>query len=100
MIPTIIIMETEGVFYSEFQLLFNNLSKFLLFPMLLGMSRPASDQTPYRPITNFLKLQHQLVYWGSGIIITLGMIAIFLYVKAQPEYVANTVMATVEVGWT
>ena len=42
MMPTMIIMETEGVFYSEFQLLFNNLSKFLLFPLLLGMSRPAT----------------------------------------------------------
>lgn len=42
MIPMIIIMETEASFFSSTQLIFDNFTKFLLFPILLALSRPAA----------------------------------------------------------
>jgi hypothetical protein len=51
-----IIMETEAVFFSPFQLIFVNLTKYIIFPGLLAMGRPSERQTTHKPSSNFLRL--------------------------------------------
>jgi hypothetical protein len=99
-VPIIIIMETEASFFSSFQLVFNNFSKFLLVPILIALSRPAPSQTPYKPASNFLKKQSQLVIWGNIIISTLGFAATCIFMRERSEYVTNTARADVSSGWT
>lgn len=55
-VPLLIIMETEAAFFSSFQLIFGNLSKYLLFNILLALSKPAAKPTIYKPCSNFLKI--------------------------------------------
>jgi magnesium-transporting ATPase (P-type) len=99
-IPIIIIMETEASFFSSFQLIFNNFTKSLIIPILLALSRPAAEQVPYKPASNFLKKQNQLIVWGSIIISTLAFSATIIYMRGTSEYIKNTTRADVNSGWT
>lgn len=98
-VPCLIVMETEAAFYSTFQLIFDNFTKYLLFPVLLALSRPAATPTPHRPSSNFLQRQNQLVFWGNVAISTLAIAAALLYYRSTPEYVRNYSKATVDSGW-
>jgi magnesium-transporting ATPase (P-type) len=82
MIPTIIIMEIEASFFSSTQLVFDNFTKFLIFPILLALSRPAASQTPHKPASNFLNRQNQLIVWGNIIISSLAIGATYLYFRS------------------
>jgi cation-transporting P-type ATPase 13A2 len=99
-VPIIVIMETEAVFFSSFQLIFTNLTKYIIFPVLLAMSRPSDKQTLHRPSSNFLHLENLLMFWGNVVIGTMAILAIMIYYRAQPEYVWNTSTATLDSGWT
>ena len=50
----LIIMETEAVFFSPFQLIFGNITKYIIFNLLLALSRPNPEPTPYKPCANFM----------------------------------------------
>lgn len=98
-VPCIIVMETEAAFYSTFQLIFDNFTKYLLFPILLALSRPAPEPTPHKPASNFLRRQNQLVFWGNVAISTLAIAATLIYYRSTGEYVFNYSKATVDSGW-
>lgn len=98
-VPTLIVMETEAAFYSTFQLIFNNFTKYLVFPILLALSRPAAEPTPHKPASNFLKKQNQLVFWGNVLLSTLAIAATLVYYRSTGEYVRNYSKATVDSGW-
>ena len=97
-IPTIIMMETEAVFFSPIQLLFG-LTKYIIFPVVLALSRPAEKQTVHKPSSNFLRLQNMLIFWGNSIIGAVAIVVIMVYYRGQSEYIWNTKTATVSSGW-
>ena len=48
-------METEAVFFSSFQLIYINLTKSIMFPSFMVLSRPLDIQTTEKPSSNFLR---------------------------------------------
>ena len=39
------------------------------------------------------------MHWGNVILATIGILAIMIFFRTQPEYVWNTSTATLETGW-
>ena len=96
----LIIMETEAVFFSPFQLIFGNITKYIIFNLLLALSKPVSEPTPYKPCANFMSTEHQLVFWGNVAIAMAGHAGLVVYHRGRPDYVANNNFATIDSGWT
>lgn len=99
-VPVVIIMETEGAYYSSFQLIFGNLSKYIVLNIFLALSRSCAKQTIYTCCSNFMKLENQLIYWGNVIIGTLGHLVIMIYYRGESEYIWNYKYVTTSTGWT
>lgn len=98
-VPLLIIMETEGTYFSSFQLIFGNLTKYIILNILLALTRPAEIQTIYKACSNFLQIENQLVYWGNVILGSLGHIATMIYYRSTPEYQWNSTKITLDSGW-
>lgn len=98
-VPFLIIMETEGAFYSPFQLIFGNITKYIILNILLALSRPSMNRTVYKSSANFLKFEHQLCFWGNVILGTLGHIAIMIYSRTRSQYIENSSHITTSTGW-
>lgn len=92
-------METEGAYFSSFQLIFGNMTKYIILNILLALTKPTQFQTVYKACSNFLQLENQLVYWGNVILGTLGHLAIMIYYRTTPEYQWNHSKVTIDSGW-
>lgn len=92
-------METEGAYFSSFQLIFGNITKYIVLNILLALSKPTTYQTIYKSCSNFLKLENTLVFWGNAILGALGHIAIMIYYRTAPEYRWNYSKITINSGW-
>ncbi len=89
-VPLLIIMETEGAFFSPFQLIFGNITKYIILNILLALSRPSANRTIFKASANFLKMQHQLCFWGNVILGSLGHLVLMIYSRTTSEYIENT----------
>jgi hypothetical protein len=98
-VPLLIIMETEGAFFSSFQLIFGNLTKYIILNILLALTKPSTFQTVYKTCSNFLQLENQLAYWGNVILGAMGHLAIMIYYRSTPEYQWNVSKITIDSGW-
>ena len=98
-VPLLIIMETEGAYFSSFQLIFGNITKYIVLNILLALSKPTTYQTIYKSCSNFLKLENVLVFWGNAILGALGHLAIMIYYRTDPEYHWNYSKITINSGW-
>jgi|688.fasta_scaffold764210_1 hypothetical protein len=92
-------METEGAFFSPFQLIFGNITKYIILNMLLALSRPSANRTVFKSSANFLKMEHQLCFWGNVILGSLGHIVLMIYSRTRDEYIENTSHITTDTGW-
>lgn len=51
----------------------------LIFPLLIPLSRPSNNRTPYTPLSSFMNLYTHLLVWGNIIILALPSIIGFVY---------------------
>ena len=57
--------------------------------ILLTVSRPAEDMCKYFNTSNFMGLEHHLVYWGNMVIFSAGMALSYLYYSNTSDFVPN-----------
>jgi hypothetical protein len=72
-----LLLTTEGSYPSSIQLIYTNFGLMLAVPLFYGLSRPAEKLTKYLTQTNFLGLEHHLVYWGNFVIMSAGLVAAY-----------------------
>ena len=61
----------------------------LIYPLFIGLSRPANRLTKRLADTNFMGLGHHLVSWGNSIIASISFVAVYQYYSNTSSFVAN-----------
>jgi hypothetical protein len=69
-----VLLTSDGSYLSSIQLTYRNFALMLMVPIFYGLSRPAERLTKYLAQTNFMGLEHHLVFWGNFLIASAGLI--------------------------
>jgi hypothetical protein len=56
---------------------------------ILAFGQTAPTLTKHYPSFNMLSLQNQLIYWGSALIVGMGISADYYFYRSTPDFVAN-----------
>lgn len=86
-----VLCSTEATLMGAEESLFMNFSMITPLPIIAAFSKPNSDKKLSRHYVqdNFVGLENQLLTWGNIIIIYLGVICGFFYIRNHPHYIPN-----------
>ena len=71
----VIILIQDATFQTSKMQIYKNFAITLFLSLFLGLSRKAGRLVKYFTPTNFMGLEHHLIYWGNTIIFTGGLVA-------------------------
>lgn len=86
-----VLCSTEATLMGMEESLFMNFSMITPLPIIAAFSKPNPDKKLSRHYVqdNFIGLENQLLTWGNIIIIYLGVICGFFYIRNHPHYIPN-----------
>ena len=58
-----------------------NFTSVLIFPLLIPLSKPINQPTPYTPISSFMNLNSHLIIWGNTLLLILPIAFTYVYFK-------------------
>ena len=88
-LPINLILTEDGSYPSSIQLVIRNFAVMITFTILLALSNAAPTLTKYFTNTNFMGLEHHLIFWGNSIIITIGLIVCYQYYSSSDDFRPN-----------
>ena len=83
------LLANDASYFTSMQYNYRNTFVVVLLTTFFGLSRPASRLTPHLPASNFMGIEHHLVYWGNALIICSGLVLSYLLFYSSSEFVPN-----------
>ncbi len=95
-----IILTEDAAFPNSQAQIYKNFAITLTTSLFFGLSRIDGKLVKYFTATNFMGLEHHLVYWGSIIIYTSGLIASYQFYSNSDDFVPNSsLIVSFQDGW-
>ena len=82
----VIIMMTNVADHAPDARFYYNYTSILIFPLLIPLSKPSSQPTPFVPVSNFMTVYSHLIIWGNAIITMLPFILGYVYFKTTSDF--------------
>ena len=57
--------------------------------LFMGLSLPSEELTKWLPPSNFMGLEHQLVFWGNVVVYTGALVLGYRLVRESGDFVPN-----------
>lgn len=92
------ILQTEDfAIYPPNAGIFRNFLTEYALCVILAFAQTSNTLSKYYPNFNMLSLQNQLIYWGSSLIVAIGISTDYYYYRSTPDFVPNPDRS--KLGW-
>ena len=89
-LSVVLVLTKDATYPSSMMLIWRNFTAMLIIPLFYGLSRPAEQLTRYLVNTNFMGLEHHLVFWGNAVIATAGFVGVYQFLSNSSVFIPNS----------
>ena len=95
------VMLNDSAFFGDLQITYRIFGLVVLMTIFVSLSGPADRLSRYMPASNFMGLEHHLVFWGSTVIMTIGFVVGYQLIYRSDDFIRNTeTRITFSDGWS